>query len=111
MLPKGNMIEVLGSVSQGVGAYILHCGDGRSCLPSLNPLSIGIQWLSPLVLIPSLLSNLLFMIWFPSEPGRYCSPNANTCITSQSRRHLFHYRKLKTNFILGVHYPQWQLVM
>lgn len=83
MLPRGNMIGVLGSVSHGLGAYIVPCGDGFSCFPSLNPLNIGIQWLSPLVLIPSSLSNLLFMIWFPSEPGRCFSPDANTCISVQ----------------------------
>lgn len=60
VLPRGSMIGVLSSVSHGLGAYIVPCGDGCFCFPGLNPLNIGIQWLSPLVLIPSLLSNLVY---------------------------------------------------
>lgn len=63
VLPKGNMTGLLGSVNQGFGAraHILQYGDGCSCLLGLDPLGVGIQWFSLLVLIP-LLSNLLFMI-------------------------------------------------
>lgn len=52
-----------------------------SCLLSLKPLNIGIQWLK-LLLIPFSLSNLLFIIWFSSEPGRCCSPNVSTCVSA-----------------------------
>lgn len=80
MLPTGSMTGPPSSPSHWVRAHLLCCGDGCSHLPSQKPLSIGIQWLSLLVLIPSLLSNLLFMIWFPSEPGRCYFPDANTCV-------------------------------